>query len=218
MNLNLPLYGIICNWKGVKEENYLYTADELKKRDPELYNLCCTSNEWHESTKSVVTNKTWSGKQLNNKRELFCFIAGGMNDTERKEENEDWYWKNSCDDLYDRTDLVHVPVSSTMADALKWYLKGFEQYKMLTISTGHITSETNELMLKGTAFSGVTYYQKGEYGYFIPVCMDVIEDCRDVPSDIKELLYFAHDNGFDWLCLDCDGPDMSDYGLQMYNW
>ena len=28
--MKYPLFGIIYNWKGLKEENYLYTEEELK--------------------------------------------------------------------------------------------------------------------------------------------------------------------------------------------
>ena len=33
----MRLFGIIYNWKGLKEENYLYTEEELKQFDNELY-------------------------------------------------------------------------------------------------------------------------------------------------------------------------------------
>ena len=29
--MKYPLFGIIYNWKGLKEENYLYTEEELKQ-------------------------------------------------------------------------------------------------------------------------------------------------------------------------------------------
>ena len=42
MEIGFPLFGIIYNWKGLKEENYLYTAEELRLFDEELYQDCMT--------------------------------------------------------------------------------------------------------------------------------------------------------------------------------
>ena len=57
--MKYPLFGIIYNWKGLKEENYLYTAEELKQFDKELYENCIAyPSEWHDSTKAECAWKT----------------------------------------------------------------------------------------------------------------------------------------------------------------
>lgn len=96
--------------------------------------------------------------------------------------------------------------------------KMMETHRMITMSTGHITPETNEMMLNQTEFDGISYYPKDEYGYFILVYIDEAKDYKDVPCDLMELLYFAKDYGYDMICLDSDGPDMSAYGLHMCHW
>lgn len=111
--MKYPLFGIIYNWKGLKEENYLYTAEELKQFDEELYEDCmAVPYEWHDSTKAECGWKTWIGRQIKNEYELKSFLSGDYNDTERTEEDEDWYWENvEINDLYGY-------VSHTMIDAL----------------------------------------------------------------------------------------------------
>lgn len=98
--MKYPLFGIIYNWKGLKEENYLYTEDELKQLDIELYKDCVENpDEWHDSQKADCAWKTWMGKLIKDEHELKLFIDGYYND--EPEENEDWYWENvENNDLY----------------------------------------------------------------------------------------------------------------------
>ena len=111
--MKYPLFGIIYNWKGLKEENYLYTAEELQRFDKELYEDCMAKpNEWHDSIMPDCSWKTWMGTAIKDKNELEWFLVGNDNDTERVEYDEDWYWENVEDnDLYSCA-------SSTMREAL----------------------------------------------------------------------------------------------------
>lgn len=96
--------GIIYNWKGLKEENFLYTLDELAQFDFDLLQKCigdCSS--FHDSAKAECGWKTWSGRLLKTDKEIKEFLSGKFNDEERKEIDEDWYWENQPDnDLYGR--------------------------------------------------------------------------------------------------------------------
>lgn len=101
--MKYPLFGIIYNWRGLKEENYLYTAEELKQFDKELYEDCIHGhlNEFHDSTKADCPWKTWMGFAITEEKYLKMFLEGDYNDTWREEEDEDWYWENVEDnDLY----------------------------------------------------------------------------------------------------------------------
>lgn len=101
--MKYPLFGIIYNWKGLKEENYLYTAEELKQFDEELYEDCVNGklNEWHDSTKAECPWKTWMGFMIVEEKYLKMFLDGEYNETEREETDDDWYWENVEDnDLY----------------------------------------------------------------------------------------------------------------------
>lgn len=88
-----------------------------------------------------------------------------------------------------------------------------EIYKMMVMSTGHISKETAKLLDQESA--GVTVYQKDGYGWFI-VVTDWQENEKYIPEDLKRCLSFAQTNGCDWLCLDSDGQEYSD--LPIYNW
>ena len=110
----MKLFGIIYNWKGLKEENYLYTEEELKRFDKKLYEDCIEKpNEWHYSTMVECGWKTWDGILIDNEEMLGKFLSGGFNDLERMEVDEDWYWDN-----IERNDLYGY-ASDTMQNALE---------------------------------------------------------------------------------------------------
>lgn len=105
----MMLIGIVYNWKGLKEENYLYTLDEISKYDFELLRDCLNNpEEWVDSKKVVAANKTWEGRLLKTDEEVKDFLCGRWNnDIEEMKENNpdtdygDWYWENVLDnDLY----------------------------------------------------------------------------------------------------------------------
>lgn len=105
--------GIIYNWKGLKEENYIYTPLELAEYDPTLLTNCLTSpNEWHPSTLSDCAWKTWEGTLLESDDEIRSFLNGDYN-SDYEDECADWYWANEADnDLYGHT-------SHTMVNEIK---------------------------------------------------------------------------------------------------
>lgn len=91
--------------------------------------------------------------------------------------------------------------------------------KCLTISTMHISLETEEKLLeeeyKNNMF--LTVYRKSNFGFWIYVPCDKDEFHTDnVPKDLRGCMDLAHENDCRWLCLDCDGEDVD--CLQKYDW
>lgn len=105
----------------MKEENYLYTLDEMAKYDFELLRDCLNNPDgFNDSSKAKSADKTWMGRLLKTEEEVSDFLKGGWNDDTEllKWENpdtdySDWYWENVRDnDLYGEK-------SGTMKQALK---------------------------------------------------------------------------------------------------
>lgn len=101
--------GIIYNWKGLKEENYLYTLDEMAKYDFELLRDCINNPDvFNDSQKIECANKTWEGRLLRTDKEVKDFCNGHWNENiellkqqNPKNDYGDWYWENVLDnDLY----------------------------------------------------------------------------------------------------------------------
>lgn len=88
---------------------------------------------------------------------------------------------------------------------------GLERHNMLALSTAHIWPETSDMMAAGMA--GVAY-EKGDYGFFVPVPSpaDEIRRCEDLAG----CLAYARARGFSWLMFDCDAEQVP--GLPVYDW
>lgn len=203
-NVEFPLYGIIYNHKGLYEYNYLYTGEDLQKRDPKLYAACQDPNScgWEDSSLSLAANRTIQGKRIENIKELFAFVTG--------KDNELSDWANSCEDIYRPGHILQ-----TMPDAQRMYEESFEIHRTLTLSTGHISGETAKLLSDDADEIGYLVF-KNDSGFMISVTEDTDDDT--IPDDIKELMQFAKKCKCDMIQLDSDGPDMSAHGLTVYNW
>lgn len=88
---------------------------------------------------------------------------------------------------------------------------GLEGHYMLALSTAHIRPETSDTMAAGMA--GVAY-EKGDYGFFVPVPSpaDEVRRCEDLAACFA----FARARGFSWLMFDCDAEQVD--GLPVYDW
>ena len=87
-----------------------------------------------------------------------------------------------------------------------------EIYKMLVLSTSHVSKETAKLLDRDNV--GVVVYPKSEYGWFI-VATDWDEH-ENIPDDLQKCLELTEQLGCDWLCLDCDGKCVPE--LLTYKW
>ena len=91
--------------------------------------------------------------------------------------------------------------------------------KMLTLSTGHITRDTANL-LESLAdeyediIGSPIIYKKGDYGWFVHIPEELDE--YSIPYDLLQVLEFAKRHDCDWLCLDCDGQEIE--FLPQYEW
>lgn len=124
--MEYPLIGVIYNWKGLKEENYLYTPEELKERDPALLECCLKHVVGFHEGKSPAPNKTIEGRLIGDEERLKKFLGGFYNDTSRESIDPDWYWENSMEDVYGKTKYTEM-----MGVAMQ-YLVTLEQTDFVT--------------------------------------------------------------------------------------
>lgn len=214
--LKFPLIGVIYHYKGIKEENCLYTPDELNKRDPKLAEKCMKSKiKWELFDSEMGTNnKTIIGCRLDDRTMLYDFLKGKYND-DTYADDEDWYWENSTSDVYGES--LHA---DTMELALDEFNSRLEKSTLLTISTAHIRKSTSEWLgdqIKSD-ISSLTVINKNDSGFFIymPECDE--KTYKEIPDDLRACMEFAKENGAQLLCLDSDGPVMEYDGLEVYQW
>ena len=87
-------------------------------------------------------------------------------------------------------------------------------FKMLDISTAHLTTQTRAQMEQQNA-EGVLFYPKGPWGWFtyVPSLADELTVGDEAPADLKQCIEFAQRRGFDWIVFDCDGAVITDLPL-----
>ena len=83
--------------------------------------------------------------------------------------------------------------------------------KMWTLSTAHITKETDKWLTEQAKepAEGLCVYEKtGGHFIHVPNISDFekMEISEDIPEDIMIIIGFAISNDMNWICLDCDGP------------
>jgi len=91
--------------------------------------------------------------------------------------------------------------------------------KMLTVSTAHISIETNNWLIREcnpSSATDITAYMKDDVGFFVYVPDLSQFIVQNIPEDLVKCMKLAYENGCSWLCLDCDGSEVE--GLEVFNW
>lgn len=92
--------------------------------------------------------------------------------------------------------------------------------KMLTISTAHITEETNKILENPHNTLPLVTYNKDGYGWFVYIPeKDFAHDVKIIkklPDDLAILFMFARCHEINIICLDSDGDEINN--LPVYNW
>ena len=104
-------------------------------------------------------------------------------------------------------------------------------YKMLGLSTAHLTNETckkideycdicvrNQKHEDGYNETDIDIiaYSKGEYGWFVLVCGWDDDPDANIPEDLKDCLEFASRHGYDWIMFDPEEDEVGE--LSTYHW
>lgn len=89
-----------------------------------------------------------------------------------------------------------------------------EIYKIIVISTAHITIDTFCGYLTGGAYP-ISYVNDDGFGKIVRVTDDDIEE-DDYPADLLACMAFAKDNGCDYIRFNGDGNVYEE--LSLYRW
>ena len=91
--------------------------------------------------------------------------------------------------------------------------------RCLTISTAHISEETNKKLQdeddKLHDYGDVTVYKKEYVGFWI-WCERDFDLSDNIPEDLARCINFTRDHNCEWLCLDCEGDIIDE--LPSYDW
>lgn len=90
----------------------------------------------------------------------------------------------------------------------------YEVNQMITLSTGHISERTSNLLDDGS-LNGIKIYKKEEYGWIIYL-LDDSQYEKTIPEDLKTVIRFAWNKGFTVICFDRDAETIDD--LPVFYW
>lgn len=89
-------YGLILNYKGLCEKNYLYTETQLKKLDKNFIPKGYEAN--------IASNKTYKVIPLNTEKEIEKFLCGVYNSCDCEDDNiemlDSWSYQTQFDCLF----------------------------------------------------------------------------------------------------------------------
>ena len=94
-----------------------------------------------------------------------------------------------------------------------------EVSRMITMSTGHVSEETANMLQDKNNTIPLGVYEKADFGWFIYMPTEKTEDAnilKELPKDLAMIFMFARHSMFEVICLDCDGDDIE--GLPIYEW
>lgn len=103
MSIEYPIIGVIYKWKGLKEENYLYTMEEMWERDSKLLIKCLQQPGVLQDDEGGSGNRTRVGILLTDQGMVKNFLQYEYNEP-ADGNNGDYYIENRGDDLYCLTD------------------------------------------------------------------------------------------------------------------
>ena len=99
-----------------------------------------------------------------------------------------------------------------------------EKHEMIVLSTAHVSKETDDILQQvtngTTNIEGLVVYNKGKYGWFIPIIKDELKNLEnnECPADLYLCMRYALENGCDWIMFD-NGVDTNETPeLPVYDW
>ncbi len=96
--LNAPLYGIVYDWKGLKEENTLYTAEQLQEHMPGFDSQTDLQEGAFDANKTYTVIKLNGSEEAETIHKVQSFLTGKYNYA--PEGIDDWYWETRTDNLF----------------------------------------------------------------------------------------------------------------------
>lgn len=109
--LDSDIYGIIYDWKGLKEENSLYTVEQLKALDEafvpqERYDGAFWGNKTYMAFRLSGTTPDETDENIR------AFLTGKYNESADMPYVEGWYWETVNENLFmgeiNETTLEHI--------------------------------------------------------------------------------------------------------------
>lgn len=94
------IYGVIYDWQGLKEENSLYTAKQLKEIDPAFVEGADRYEGGFSGDKTYTVYKLTGSDHVETEQNIRKFLTGGYNVTGDMVMYDGWYWETVDTNLF----------------------------------------------------------------------------------------------------------------------
>ncbi len=96
--LNEPLYGVVYDWKGLKEENTIYTTEQLQEHMLGFDSQADLQEGAFDANKTYTVIKLNGSEETETRYKVQSFLTGKYNYA--PEGIDDWYWETRSDNLF----------------------------------------------------------------------------------------------------------------------
>jgi antirestriction protein ArdC len=195
---NDDVYGLIYDWKGLKEENSIYTADQLKELDEAF-----VPEDRYDG--AVAANKTYMAIRLTGKTQeetdqnVREFLTGRYNEAGDIEYIEGWYWETVDENFFtgekNETTLEYIDRLQIPPEDLRMkeeYAIAQRQKKIDKI-VDDIVNEGTENTTQGNWI--INFDQFGEDEVFVRKYIDEIAEALNKREEVADVI--INENGID---------------------
>lgn len=202
------IYGIVYDWQGLKEENSLYTAKQLKELDPAFVEGADRYEGGFSGDKTYTVYKLTGSNPAETEQNIRKFLTGGYNVTGDMVMYDGWYWEtvdtNLFTDGWNETTLEYIKRLGIQEEDLRMkeeYAIGQRQKEIdqMAYIREHIWEMENALKSMERAVETATEFarQANEPYVVIDINIDELENPASLPFEAGDILSLSQaDNAF----------------------
>lgn len=192
------VYGLLYNWKGLKEENSLYTAAQLKELDEAF-----VPEDRYDG--AIAANKTYMAIRLTGKTQeetdqnVRDFLTGKYNEAGDVEYIEGWYWETVDENFFtgekNETTLKYIDRLNIPSEDLRMKEEyAIEQrQKKIDKTADDIINEGTENTTQGNWI--INFDQFGENETFVRENIEDIAEALNKREEVADVI--IDENGID---------------------
>lgn len=211
------IYGLIYDWKGLKEENSLYTGKQLKELDAAF-----VPEDRYDG--AIAANKTYMAIRLTGKtpeqtdQNVRKFLTGKYNEAGDIEYIEGWYWETVEENFFtgekNETTLKYIDRLNIPSEDLRMKEEyAIEQrQKKIDKIVYDIVNEGTENTTQGNWI--INFDQFGEDEVFVRNYIDEIAEALNKREEVADVI--INENGIDTDYFTDYCPNIENRGTESY--
>lgn len=208
------IYGIVYDWQGLKEENSLYTAKQLKELDPAFVEGADHYEGGFSGDKTYTVYKLTGSNPAETEQNIRKFLTGGYNVTDDMMMYDGWYWEtvdtNLFTDGWNETTLEYIKRLGIQEEDLRMNEETEQallQKKIDEIVDGIVKTGT-ENTTQGNWI--INFDEFGEEAAFVREYIEEIEKALNDREEVADVIIDEHGIDTDYYTNYCPNIEEND--------